>query len=118
MSELVKDLRCGQCKERCRFELNMLTDKMTWLPPKKKRGGCQHPTTEMEWMGPDGEWRKQGRYELSGDADFCFNGWGPTEKWPSCNYTGGHYCEREDGHPGRCRCVCGSTSRLQAQEQT
>lgn len=34
--------------------------------------------------------------------------------WPSpkpCNYTGGCYCERENGHAGRCRCVCGSTSQ-------
>jgi len=39
----------------------------------------------------------------------CPNGWGATKKKPSCNYTGGHFCERLESHTGRCRCVCGAT---------
>jgi hypothetical protein len=38
---------------------------------------------------------------------YCLNGW-PSRK--PCNYTGGCYCVRDDGHKGRCRCVCGSTA--------
>lgn len=41
----------------------------------------------------------------------CRNGWGPTTAGAkrSCNYTGGHFCDRPARHKGRCRCVCGST---------
>lgn len=40
---------------------------------------------------------------------WCLNGW-KTAKGKYCSYTGGCYCDRENGHSGRCRCVCGSTS--------
>lgn len=38
----------------------------------------------------------------------CLNGWGPG----GCTYTNGHYCERDAGHQGRCRCSCGATTTL------
>jgi hypothetical protein len=38
----------------------------------------------------------------------CMNGWAGTKKRPACNYTGGHYCDRERDHPGLCRCSCGA----------
>jgi hypothetical protein len=41
---------------------------------------------------------------------WCLNGWNPTAKYPACNYTGGHFCDRKRGHNGRCKCVCGSQS--------
>lgn len=33
-----------------------------------------------------------------------------TAGWAGCtdNYTGGHYCEQQDGHDGPHRCVCGT----------
>lgn len=35
-----------------------------------------------------------------------------TAGWAGCdgNYTGGHFCERDDGHTGRHRCECGATA--------
>lgn len=50
--------------------------------------------------------RRDGRPKLS-----CANGWTATEKWASCNYTGGHFCIKGFGHVGPCKCSCGSTSR-------
>ncbi len=47
----------------------------------------------------------------------CPNGWNPTEKYPSCNYTGGHHCTRLADHKGRCRCTCGSESRRQYRKE-
>ncbi len=41
----------------------------------------------------------------------CCNGWGPTKKYLSCNYTGGHFCILLANHKGRCRCTCGSQSK-------
>lgn len=41
----------------------------------------------------------------------CHNGWGPTKRYPSCNYTGGHFCAKLANHSGRCKCSCGSTCR-------
>lgn len=38
--------------------------------------------------------------------EYCTNGWGPG----GCTYTGGHYCVRKAGHPGRCTCDCGATT--------
>ncbi len=46
----------------------------------------------------------------------CTNGWGPTPKFASCNYTGGHFCKKLAGHKGRCRCSCGSTSKTKPRE--
>ncbi len=40
----------------------------------------------------------------------CLNGWAGTNRRPSCNYTGGHFCDKLRDHKGRCRCSCGSTS--------
>lgn len=40
----------------------------------------------------------------------CTNGWEPTPTHPSCNYTGGHFCELLANHEGPCRCTCGSTT--------
>lgn len=40
---------------------------------------------------------------------YCLNGW-KTPKGKAHTYTGGCYCDRENGHKGRCRCDCGSTS--------
>lgn len=42
----------------------------------------------------------------------CPNGWNSSNRAPSCNYTGGHYCCRLEDHSGRCVCVCGATSTL------
>jgi len=43
---------------------------------------------------------------------FCLETWGGSPARP-CEklHTGGHQCEREPGHMGRCRCSCGSTHR-------
>lgn len=40
----------------------------------------------------------------------CLNGWSGTSKKPSCNYTGGHFCDLLVNHAGRCRCACGATT--------
>ncbi len=47
----------------------------------------------------------------------CSNGWRGKDG-RSCNYTGGHFCERTPpNHEGRCRCECGATStRREAQK--
>ena len=47
----------------------------------------------------------------------CTNGWaihnyGPP--YPLDHYTGGHFCDRDAGHPGRCRCFCGATTRTKS----
>jgi hypothetical protein len=44
---------------------------------------------------------------VTDDRPHCTNGWGGTAERPSCNYTGGHFCELLAGHKGRCRCTCG-----------
>ena len=41
----------------------------------------------------------------------CGNGWGPTKRYPGCNYTGGHFCKKLKDHKGPCCCVCGSESK-------
>lgn len=43
-------------------------------------------------------------------ADGCLNGWPTPATREPCSYTGGCYCIRVEGHPGACRCHCGSTS--------
>jgi hypothetical protein len=47
----------------------------------------------------------------------CTNGWGPTKKFPGCNYTGGHFCDKLAKHKGRCRCACGSVSKTKPREE-
>lgn len=41
----------------------------------------------------------------------CHNGWDGTKRKPSCNYTGGHFCDLKVNHAGPCRCVCGATTK-------
>lgn len=40
----------------------------------------------------------------------CLNGWDGSHKSPSCNYTGGHFCDLKRHHEPPCRCACGATS--------
>ncbi len=43
---------------------------------------------------------------------WCLMGWGPG----GCTYTGGCYCERDEGHGGRHRCGCGRTKLRQPDD--
>jgi hypothetical protein len=47
----------------------------------------------------------------------CLNGWAvrTPPPYPVDHYTGAHFCDRDGGHPGRCRCVCGARGTLQQQ---
>ena len=41
----------------------------------------------------------------------CYNGWSGTPESPSCNYTGGHFCDLPLDHKPPCRCHCGATCK-------
>ena len=49
-------VRCARCHEEWKLGVNLLDDALIWTPPKRKRGGCQHPATEIEFMNADREW--------------------------------------------------------------
>ncbi len=43
----------------------------------------------------------------------CPNGWSRTDG-TECDYTGGHYCDLDAGHRGKCKCPCGFRSASKA----
>ena len=45
---------------------------------------------------------------------WCLNGWDGCTEW----YTGGHYCQRDYQHKGRCVCVCKATTTRPAPDIT
>lgn len=59
MSTTIEAVRCGDCHEAFALETNLLDGKPVWIPPKKKRGGCQHPNAHGELM-VNGQWIKPG----------------------------------------------------------
>lgn len=41
-------IRCGNCEEHYRHDVNLLDGKVMSFPPKRKRGGCQHPLSAAQ----------------------------------------------------------------------
>lgn len=43
-------VRCASCHEEWTLTTNLLTGDPIWTPPKKKRGGCAHPISPIEYL--------------------------------------------------------------------
>jgi hypothetical protein len=53
----VEFIKC-ECGEPWRYDINILTDKPIWMPPKRKRSQECHHSTEQALALVDGEWIK------------------------------------------------------------
>lgn len=44
-------VRCSNCRQLWRPDVNQLSDAPDWVPPVKKRGGCRHDVAIEVWTG-------------------------------------------------------------------